>query len=855
MAVELATAYISLIPSMKGAKGAIAADLAGVDSRGIGSEMGSKMGGGLAGSLKGIAGPAIAALGAIGFAGFIKDAATASDATDKFKATMSFAGMDTSAITAASKAAKDYADQTVYDLPTIQNMTAQLASNGVKDYTGLTQAAGNLNAVAGGSAETFKSVAMVMTQTAGAGKLTTENWNQLSDAIPGAAGPLMRSLEEAGAYTGNFRDAMAAGQITSDEFNASLMKLGMDPIAVEAARSTKTFEGAIGGLQATINSGLMGALNAMKPAITGAINLLSGGLGKAFEWTGKAATGLYDLFAKGDFTTAFREAFHVEEDSGLVNVMFNIRDTAIVVAGGFRAMFAAYKAGDGDVTSSGFAGVMERIGNGAREVTGGVRAFFAAFKAGGDDITSSGFPGFLEGLGLKARTLFDAISPAMAPLVAAFGALIPQVMGLWSAFSPLQIILHAVMPLLPELLGVFGQLAGVIGSTLTTALTTLVPLFVQLSGVVSQALGGVLAAVLPMVVQMITMLGQTLSQLLPIIMPIIATIIQLAMTLMAQLMPIVMQLVATVLPMVVTIFGAILQAIGPVIQMVAGLLIPIIMALMPVVVTVFGVIADVINSAMTIVMGIIQVVTGIISGNWAQVWSGMLNILSGVFGLIINLISGAIQLVISIIGAGLGVVVAVFFSVWSGIVGYLSTAFQSIVNGASGMLSDLVRFFGSIGGTVLGALGNIGGTLFSAGQSLIQGFIDGIKGMVGAIGDAVGGVLDFAKQFFPHSPAKRGPFSGSGYTSFSGKAMAGDFAKGILSERGSVEDAAASLMASASLTGSYQFAGSMSAATATTVAPPIYVQNPFTGEYLLAQVDGRVSSGMDGAATMARGRR
>ncbi len=26
---------------------------------------------------------------------------------------------------------------------------------------------------------------MVMTQTAGAGKLTTENWNQLADAIPG----------------------------------------------------------------------------------------------------------------------------------------------------------------------------------------------------------------------------------------------------------------------------------------------------------------------------------------------------------------------------------------------------------------------------------------------------------------------------------------------------------------------------------------------------------------------------------------------------------------------------------------------------------------------------------------------
>ena len=268
--------------------------------------------------------------------GFIKDAAAASDATDKFKATMSFAGLDTSAITKAKDEAKAYADQTIYDLPTIQNMIAQLASNGVADYTGLSKAAGNLNAVAGGNAETFKSVAMVLTQTAGAGKLTTENWNQLSDAIPGAAGPLMKALEKAGAYTGNFRDAMAAGEITSDEFNAALMQLGTDPIAVEAAKSTKTFEGALGNLQATINSGLMKALDKIKPAATIAITALSDGLGNAIEWTGKAAQGLYDLFVKGDFSTAFREAFNVEEDSPLVAFLFDARDAVMKFAAGLE---------------------------------------------------------------------------------------------------------------------------------------------------------------------------------------------------------------------------------------------------------------------------------------------------------------------------------------------------------------------------------------------------------------------------------------------------------------------------------------------------------------------------------------
>ena len=109
----------------------------------------------------------------------------------------------------------------------------------------LTEAAGNLNAVAGGNADSFKSVAMVLTQTAGAGKLTTENWNQLADAIPGASGKLQEALLKNGAYTGNFRAAMAKGEITADEFNQALLDLGMTDVAKQAATSTSTIEGAM----------------------------------------------------------------------------------------------------------------------------------------------------------------------------------------------------------------------------------------------------------------------------------------------------------------------------------------------------------------------------------------------------------------------------------------------------------------------------------------------------------------------------------------------------------------------------------------------------------------------------------
>lgn len=204
------------------------------------------------------------------------EAINSADALKKFESTMSFAGYDDAAISKAKDDMKTYADQTVYDLDTVANTTAQLAANGVQDYTGLTQAAGNLNAVAGGNAETFKSVAMVMTQTAGAGKLTTENWNQLADAIPGASGQLQEAMLKNGAYTGNFRDAMEKGQISADEFNQAIMDLGFTDAAQQAATSTETFEGAMGNMQAAVTDGLMQVYDAIgSENVTGFINSIS----------------------------------------------------------------------------------------------------------------------------------------------------------------------------------------------------------------------------------------------------------------------------------------------------------------------------------------------------------------------------------------------------------------------------------------------------------------------------------------------------------------------------------------------------------------------------------------------------
>lgn len=359
--------------------------------------------------------------------GFAGDVVNMSDSTDKFMNTMSFAGIDTANVEKASKAARDYADRTVYDLSTIQNTTAQLAANGIKDYTGLTEAAGNLNAVAGGNADTFGSVAMVLTQTAGAGKLTTENWNQLADAIPGASGKLQEAMLKNGAYTGNFRDAMADGQITADEFNQALMDLGMTDVAKQAATSTSTIEGAMGNLEAAVTGGLTDAFNQFKPAVTGGINA--------------AATAVTNLAQNGT--------------QGLQTFFTQVKDT-----GAFTALQTA----------------AQSVGGGLQSLWNGIMAVVNAMTGGQPAGTS--FGNVLNAVATAAQTVGGWLKTAgdwisrntdlVTPLVAAVGGAVAAVTAVTTAMqlaAVAQALLNAVMAANPIMLVITLIAALVAGLT------------------------------------------------------------------------------------------------------------------------------------------------------------------------------------------------------------------------------------------------------------------------------------------------------------------------------------------------------------------------------------------------------
>lgn len=359
--------------------------------------------------------------------GFASDVVNMSDSTDKFMNTMSFAGIDTKAVQAAAKETRKYADDTVYGLDDIQNTTAQLAANGIGNYMELTEAAGNLNAVAGGNADTFKSVAMMLTQTAGAGKLTTENWNQLTDAIPGASGKLQEALLKNGAYTGNFRDAMAKGEITADEFNQALLDLGMTDVAKQAATSTSTIEGAMGNLEAAVVGGLTDAFNLFKPAVTGGINAASTAV------TSLATTGVQGL----------QTFFGQVKDTGAFTAL---QSAAQSVGGGLQSLWNGIMAvvnamTGGQPAGTAFGNVLNTVATAAQTVGGWL-------KTAGDWISRN--------------------TDLVTPLVAAIGGAVAAVTAVTTAMriaAVAQALLNAVMAANPIMLVITLIAALVAGLT------------------------------------------------------------------------------------------------------------------------------------------------------------------------------------------------------------------------------------------------------------------------------------------------------------------------------------------------------------------------------------------------------
>ena len=415
--VNVGTAYLEIIPSAKGFAGKLQGEV-GTGMASAGTKAGKDASDGFGRSFKGgisnaaKAGALALAAVAAGGVAFVKDSIGEARESQKVGA------LTTQVIKSTGGAAKVTADQVGTLATAISNKTGiddeavQAASNLLLTFTNVrnevgkgndvfnqaTQAATDMGAALGGDPKTS----------------AIQLGKALNDPVKGVTALSKVGVSFTAQQKDQIKTLVKSGK-TLDAQKIILGELNKEFGGAAAASSTagEKMATAFGNFKENIGTALLPALDRVEGFVT---NLLP-----------KIGDGISNLVAGMTLKDPKSIGAPLE---GLVAIGYKVGKVFREITGGFKAFGAAWKANDGDVTSSGFPGLMERIANAARKVFGyitgtavpAVKKLMDGFKSG-------------EGAGGQLRDAFDKIRDAggkvFDTLKAALGPVVDAAKALW----------------------------------------------------------------------------------------------------------------------------------------------------------------------------------------------------------------------------------------------------------------------------------------------------------------------------------------------------------------------------------------------------------------------------------------
>ena len=135
----------------------------------------------------------------------------------------------------------------------------------------IVDAAANANQAFGGSGEAFESVSLALGQIEAAGKVTADNINQITNANSalGAAlkSQVFENYQKAGGSTKSFNDAMAKGEITTDDLTNALVEL-----SAKGGKAIQTLPDSFASLEETVGTKLQPVFDALTKAMVPVVN-------------------------------------------------------------------------------------------------------------------------------------------------------------------------------------------------------------------------------------------------------------------------------------------------------------------------------------------------------------------------------------------------------------------------------------------------------------------------------------------------------------------------------------------------------------------------------------------------------
>ena len=743
IAIEIAHAYVSITPSLRGAQKQIESQLAGVDVTAAGSHIGEQLSRGLGRSLdfasvgqrlqdiggrisdiggsltKYITAPALVAAGAI--AGITANLGwgrlVALDSAQAQLRGLGYAAEDVERISSQVTTAVRGGMTTMAEGTSV---AAGALAAGVKEGAELERYIRLVGDAAVGANRPVVEMSQIFNRVEGAGKLMTQELNMIEQGLPGFAAAMSSSM---GVSQDEFRAMVTAGEVSSQDFLTVM----------------DSFAGGMASAYADSWSGMVANTKA---------------------WVGIIGENIL----RGVFQDAKLELADFQAWLQTDEVQQWAQDAGAAIGRAFSSIISSIR----DVIDwwSGLSGSTKQIIGtiaGIAVVAGPVLIVIGKLV--------TGIGGFISAIPTIAKVLKPVIAIAVK-----FGA---------AFLTPIGLVVAAVAALTAGLVWFFTQtevgqrIIQVAWAAIQTAVravvdwfqTHVVPVIQAVWAAITDAasaaaawFGEHVAPLFQAAGELIIALWEAVQQQAAILWENVRPVFELLGEAWSHLWEQVQAIWDVIGPPLIEIISTAFTVLWEVIQLI------------------WNQIRTVIETVLGVIRGVIQTITALIKGDWSGAWEAIKGIGETIWNGIKGIVENAIMAVSNIISGVLDTIKSLWSTAWDTIKSTLSTAWDGIKTGVSDGINAVMDFIRSIPERAIAALGNIGNVLINAGRQLIQGFLDGITGAFGAVRDKLGELTNLL-------PSWKGPASrDKNILKGAGQLVIGGFVDGLESQFGTVRN-------------------------------------------------------------------
>lgn len=597
----------------------------------------------------------------------------------------------------------------------------------------------------GGSTADVSNATIQLSQAFANGKIDGMTWISMMNSN---MGPVLNAIaKKLGMTTGQLKDGLASGKISTNQFMDALISLdkngggGLKSLHQIAMDSTAGIGTAMENMKTAVVRGVGKAilafsnfskdvtgmsiaeiitnignvaeqsLNKIGPSLKSIEPIFKGFfdfIGQNKDWLGPLAVSVVTFI--GAFKGVQAAASGI---SSLITGLQNLQAFVQLVAGAensIKAFFTLLGLNPWVVLIAGIAAVVA-----------GLVWFFTQTKTG--QKLWQGFTQFLsnawEGLVSIAQSVWSAI-------VSAFTTVVGVIKGVWSGVT-----------------GFFSGLWQGIVSIATTVwnsfITSISPiveafktLWSSLTAFFSTLWQGIVAVATPIwnvLVAVITTVWNVIKTVVQTDITVISTVIQSVMTVIQAIWSAVWNVISTVAQTVwnmittavqtgITMISSIIQATLMIIQTVWTTIWNVIVTVAQ---TVWDMVVTIISTAINVVAGIIQAITQAIQGNWSAVWNTIVSITITVWNGIKSVVSAGINGVEAVITTVMNGLKAVISTVWN--------AIKSVFNAGVSFIKSVVHI-----------------DLSAQGRAIMNSFLNGLESAWESVKSFVGGIGSWIKK-------------------------------------------------------------------------------------------------------------